>query len=84
MTYSELYGTDPRRLSRHEFGAIRRAARMKCLSVRVGDHYIGRGGCIPCDGCGNIVRGVWYRIRFAQYNRRKGWKDGARQILKLA
>ena len=79
----ELYGRDPRKLSRVEYDAIRRKARMNCLSIRVGDHYIGRGGCVPCDGCGNLIRGFWYRLRFAQYNRRKGDYDAARATLAL-
>ena len=83
MTYSELYGRNPRTLSRVEYLDIRRKARKGCLSVRVGDMYIGRGGCVPCDGCGNLIRGFWYRLRFAQYNRRKGCYDAARATLAL-
>lgn len=83
MTFSELYARDPRTLTRATYAELARDARKQGYSLKVGDCYIGRGGVAPCTLSGVLLRGVWDKIRHAQYCRRQGRLSAARQILAL-
>lgn len=83
MTLSELYGLNPRTLTRAAFSDLARNARKQGYSLKVGDCYVGRGGVLPCTPSGVLLRGVWDKIRHAQYCRRAGRLNAARAILAL-